>query len=171
MRAVLSLSLGLVTALCLGFGGCAPKRVQLLPPAGMSDPDLALADSMAFAEELARYEELTPEERTARQENAADAISSWRQFEEIARHRLAGDEEPNGRPRRDPDPGPVDQLASAALDPGVAQPRHLVNGGDPGHAGEERNGGGSLFHHSIGKNTYAGNTVAAIHMKQNNGVH
>ena len=94
MRTFLSVYLVLITGLGLGFGGCAQQRVQLIPPAGMSNPDPALADSVAFSEELAWYHELPPEERAARQEIAEDALSSWEQFEEMARKRRDRRERP-----------------------------------------------------------------------------
>jgi len=94
MRTILSLSLILIIGLGLGFGGCAQQRVQIIPPTGMSNPDLALADSVVFTEDLAGFQELSPGERAARQDDAADAISAWLQFEEIARKRRDRRERP-----------------------------------------------------------------------------
>lgn len=94
MRSNLFLRLILLTTLGLGLGGCAQPRVQVLPPEGMSSPDRAWADSVAFAEELAGFYSIPSEERASRQSNAADALSAWREFEEMAAKRRDRRERP-----------------------------------------------------------------------------
>lgn len=78
----------------LGLGGCSQSHVQILPPGGMATPDPSLADSLAFAEELDGFHSLSFEERASRQSHAADAMSGWRQFEEMAAKRLDRRERP-----------------------------------------------------------------------------
>ncbi len=88
------LRLILLTALGLGLGSCTQPRIQILPPGGMSSPDPALADSVAFAEELAGFYSLPSEERASRRGLAADALSAWRGFEEMAAKRRDRRERP-----------------------------------------------------------------------------